>query len=63
MPHVRSSILVPQAEWGPPYTGRATDTFVLSEDDSTLTQLSELKYTEDSNNDCRYQTVYTRHLG
>ena len=49
-------------EWGEPYAGKGTDTFVLSNNGNRLTQVSEMEFDDVSKN-CTYKTVYSRHHG
>ena len=49
-------------EWGEPYAGKGTDTFVLSNNGNRLTQVSEMEFDDVSKN-CTYRTVYSRHHG
>jgi hypothetical protein len=62
--HTRVSKLfvLDRLEWGEPYAGKGTDTFVLSNNGSRLTQISEMEFTDESKN-CTYHTVYSRWHG
>jgi hypothetical protein len=48
-----------EATWNEPLGGVCSDTFVLSTDGNTLTQVTEMKLTE-SGKSCKYKTVFRR---
>ena len=44
-------------EWGEPYSGRGTDTFILSNGGRRLTQLSSMEFQDQSKN-CTYRWAH-----
>lgn len=51
-----------EVTWDDPYGGECKDTFVLSDDGTTLTQVTEMRI-RGSGRETRYSTVYRRVVG